>query len=357
MAEPAKVLIVEDDPDEQALMERYITSFGYNVQTAPDGDVALERVKDWEPDLVLLDLHLPNVPGMIVLREIRENPALTDLPILVISGDESEETAIVCLSSGANEFIHKPVRMSELTVKVQNALELQDYKLRLKDLNRKLEREKSLLTRYFAKDLVEKLLNEEISADLGGTNLPATIMFVDMRDSTAIAERMAPEDFAAFLSTVLSNLMEIIFDCRGSVNKLTGDGVLATFGCPVPTDDDAFHAARCALRIRDFVQEQNQKAPPTPDIPLRMGIGIASGIVFAGNVGSSRRMEYTVLGDPVNLASRLEGLTKRVEGGDIMLDGATKRLVEGRVKLREAGIATVRGKEQEVELYVLTDLA
>ena len=187
MAEPAKVLIVEDDPDEQALMERYITSFGYNVQTAPDGDVALERVKDWEPDLVLLDLHLPNVPGMIVLREIRENPALTDLPILVISGDESEETAIVCLSSGANEFIHKPVRMSELTVKVQNALELQDYKLRLKDLNRKLEREKSLLTRYFAKDLVEKLLNEEISADLGGTNLPATIMFVDMRDSTAIA--------------------------------------------------------------------------------------------------------------------------------------------------------------------------
>ena len=132
-----RILIIEDDEDQLALMRQYVSMLGYEVEGLTDGTAALERVKSFQPDLVLLDLNLPNTPGMIILKSIKEDPATEEIPVMVMSSDDAEETVIVCLSSGASEFIAKPIRMAELTLKIQNALELLKYRRQLNQLNQK----------------------------------------------------------------------------------------------------------------------------------------------------------------------------------------------------------------------------
>ncbi|MCR9141285.1 MAG: response regulator [bacterium] len=350
----SRILVIEDDPDQLALIRQYVSMLGYEVRGAEDGSAGLKILEDWVPDLVLLDLYLPETPGMIVLRSIREDARTAEIPVMIMSTDDTEETTIVCLSSGANEYIVKPIRMAELTLKIQNSLELLDYKRQLHKLNTKLEREKGLLSKYFSFDLVEKILSEEISTELGGSNLPASILFMDIRNSTGIAEKMDPKDFADFLSSLLSDLMDIVFGNLGSVNKLTGDGLLATFGCPVPTERDAYNCVKTAAFMRNYIEIFNdQGAIELPGgEPLRIGIGMATGRIFAGNVGSWRRMEYTVLGDPVNLAARLQDLTKTI-GTDIVMDAATLEAVREEVEIRDAGKMPIRGKADPVDVYVL----
>ena len=353
---PGRILIIEDDEDQMALIKQYVNMMGYEVRSAGDGDSGLQLITDWTPDLVLLDLYLPETPGMMVLREIRDNPHTAEVPVMIMSSDDSEETTIVCLSSGASEYITKPIRMAELTLKIQNSLELLNYKRQLNQVNQKLQREKKLLSKYFSFDLVDKLLSEEISAELGGTNLQASILFMDIRNSTGIAEQMEAKDFADFLSSLLSDMMDIVFGNLGSVNKLTGDGLLATFGCPVPTERDAYNCVKTAAYMRRYVELFNkQQAIPLPgDEPLRIGIGMASGPIFAGNVGSWRRMEYTVLGDAVNLAARLQDLTKTV-GTDVLLDGATVEAVRDYVRVGDGGKMPIRGKAEPVDVFLLED--
>lgn len=352
-----RILVIEDDQDQLALVRQYIGMLGYEVRTSGDGTEALELLQSWVPDLVLLDLYLPNTPGMIILKEIRENSNTADIPVMIMSSDDSEETTIVCLSSGATEFIAKPIRMAELTLKIQNSLELLKYKRRLNDLNAKLEREKGLLSKYFSSDLVEKILSEEIKTELGGTKLDASLLFMDIRNSTGIAEHMDPNDFADFLSSIFTDMMDLVFGNLGSVNKLTGDGILATFGCPQPGENDVYNCVKTAAYMRNYVKIFNEHSGGAPGgDPLRIGIGIATGNIFAGNVGSWRRMEYSVLGDPVNLAARLQEQTKVIEGGvDIVMDRTTYEAVRDHVKVRPAGTMEIRGKTEPVEVYVLDE--
>lgn len=357
MSHPDRILIIEDDPDQRSLLRNYMGMMGYESRAAENGEEALAMLDEFRPTVVLLDLYLPSMPGMQVLQEIASRPATEDVPVLIMSADNSEETMIVALSSGASDYIVKPLRMAELTPKLQNQIELYKSRRALKGLNEKLEREKSLLSRYFSMDVVEKILSEEISPRLGGQRLPASMLFFDIRNSTGIAEHLDPEVFSDFLSMVLTDVMDLVFGSMGSVNKLTGDGLLATFGCPSPTDHDARNALSCALRIRDYIQIFNNSRPEYLRDPLGIGIGIATGEIFAGNVGSYRRMEYTVLGDGVNLASRLEALNKELHT-TILLDEATLRAAgsDGFI-VRDAGLIQIRGKEEQVKVYSLEALA
>ncbi|MEQ9363752.1 MAG: adenylate/guanylate cyclase domain-containing protein, partial [Leptospirales bacterium] len=195
-----------------------------------------------------------------------------------------------------------------------------------------------------------------ISPNLGGQNLEATLMFFDLRNSTGIAEYMPAAEFSTFLSNLFSDLYDLVMASGGSVNKFTGDGLLATFGCPISGGDDAFNAINCAFKFRDFFAMYNEYPPVELKDPLGYGIGIASGPIFAGNVGSFRRMEYSVLGDPVNLASRLEALTKKAKV-DIFVDGVTRELLGDRVKFKRLLNSKIRGKAEAVKIYYPTSLA
>lgn len=349
-----KVLIVEDEEDYRDLLRQYVGLMGYDVRTAGDGAAALEVVRDWQPDLAIVDLHLPEVTGLMVLKAIKENPQSADTPVIIMSADGSEEMVVVSLSTGASEFIKKPIQVAELTPKIQKEIELKKSRQELRELNAKLEREKLGLSKFFSDDLAQKIINEEIRPELGGTQLEATIMFFDIRGSTSLGETLEPRFFAEFLSAIFTDTMDLVFKHQGSVNKLLGDGMLATFGCPVPTGDDASNGVRCALDIRRYIEQYNEFRPDYIPDPVSVGIGIATGTVFAGNVGSTRRLEYTVIGDSVNLAARLQALNKRLNS-DILIDGATHAKAGAGIVCAAPVLGRVRGRAKEVEIYKLLD--
>ncbi|MCS7205867.1 MAG: adenylate/guanylate cyclase domain-containing response regulator [Leptospiraceae bacterium] len=355
-----KILIIEDDVSQAELLKNFISMWGYQIYVEADGHEGLNAVHKYKPDLILLDIYLPSIPGLEILKEIRKIPEFDLIPIFVMSADTSEEIKIITLSNGANEFIGKPIKMADLIMKIQTALELLESRRTIDELNKKLEKEKQRLLRYFSADLVEKILNEEIPAELGGDIVESTIMFFDVRGSTTIAERMGPKNYANFISNLFSDLMDIIFNNQGSVNELLGDGLLATFGCPVPTFNDQFNALKTAIEIAEYIKGFNQYVTEKVDF----GIGIASGKVFAGNIGSIRRMKYAVMGDPVNTASRIQDLTKETKN-KILFDHHTFYLCnekQNKLKLpqtneifviKRVGSFLLKGKTEPTEIYSL----
>lgn len=351
----AQILIIEDEPDQAEMLEKFLSAWGYEIRIAYDGKTALAFAKTYPPDLILLDLYLPDIPGMEVLQKLKAEKPLFDVPIFIVSGHDSEEIRIVAMSNGASDFIKKPVQMANFAMKIQQALELASYKKQITELNAKLEKEKKRLLRYFSADLVEKILNEEVGAELGGIILPATILFFDIRGSTPIAEKIGPNKYANLISALFADIMDIVFANHGSVNELLGDGLLATFGCPLSTPQDALNAIMTAYKIRLYMQEYNQKYKEEVDGPLGYGIGLASGKVFAGNIGSVRLMKYAVMGDPVNKAARIQDLTKEFHK-DIIYDHATASQLPDDVDSVELPTQILRGKQERVRIYFLDSI-
>ncbi|MCR9145274.1 MAG: response regulator [bacterium] len=349
------ILIIEDDEDQGQLLLVLLKKAGYEARVNLSGTEAVQTLNEWQPDVVLVDLNLPGMNGIETTQLIRSHKQLASVPVIMMSADSDENTVVRALSHGVDEFIGKPVRTGELTVRISNLLDIKEKERRLSVLSEKLEREKSILARYFSDDFVEGVLSERISPKLGGQNLEATLMFFDLRNSTGIAEYMPAGEFSTFLSNLFSDLYDLVMASGGSVNKFTGDGLLATFGCPISGGDDAFNAIKCAFKFRDFFAMFNEYPPVELKDPLGYGIGIASGPIFAGNVGSFRRMEYSVLGDPVNLASRLEGLTKKAKV-DIFVDGQTREHVGDRVKFKRVRHSKIRGKSEAVKIFYPTEL-
>jgi adenylate cyclase len=233
---------------------------------------------------------------------------------------------------------------------------MKELLLKIKELETSNAKQRSALEKYFPQNVVEKILQEDVSIDgLRGEHLEATILFFDLRGSTKIAETLEPMVFSQFLSELFTDIMDLIYGNGGSVNKLIGDGIMATFGCPYPADDDAIRCAKSALEIMEYLHTFNDVRPEYLKDPIRCGIGIATGNVFAGYVGSVRRMEYTVLGDPVNLSSRLEGLTKE-HGGAILIDKNTLSKIADQSECKAVGSLNIRGKSEPVEIYTLNGL-
>ncbi|XDD51647.1 adenylate/guanylate cyclase domain-containing protein [Leptospira sp. WS92.C1] len=213
-----------------------------------------------------------------------------------------------------------------------------------------VEHAKRLLERYFPENLVDYLVDQRHQTELEGKNVQATMLFCDVRNSTGISELLTPGEFAAFLSELFTGLMDLTYANGGSVNKLLGDGLLITFGCPFPEEEDTINCVRLALQVREYLRAFNDNRNAKLSFPVAMGIGISTGVVFAGNIGSPRHMEYTVLGDAVNTASRLEALTKTT-GHDILLDFFTSRCVSHEINVKTIGKFQIRGKKEPQEIF------
>jgi PAS domain S-box-containing protein len=179
-----------------------------------------------------------------------------------------------------------------------------------------------------------------------------TILFFDIRNSTGIAEGLEPELFAEFLNDILKDIMDLIYGCGGQVNKMLGDGLMAVFGAPQPTGRDALNAVEAAREIQNYLAMFNDVRPDYLAAPVAAGVGIATGTVFAGIIGSVRRREYTVLGDAVNIASRLEGLTHH-SSESVLMDEATWQAVKDAIPCRRVFKGKVRGRETDMFVYGL----
>ena len=207
---------------------------------------------------------------------------------------------------------------------------------------------------YIPAELVRQLIQQGEGATLGGRERTLTILFADIANFTTISENLDPEPLMLQLSDYLGMLAETIRLNHGTVDKYLGDGVMAFWGAPVPSDQHAIHACQAALNCRKGIQEMNRSWEVKGKKPFWSRFGIHTGVTLVGNLGSQSRMNYTVVGDSVNLASRLEGVNK-IYKTEIIVSSDTRDAVEKEFLFRPLGSVAVKGKQQEVEIYELVE--
>jgi adenylate cyclase len=208
--------------------------------------------------------------------------------------------------------------------------------------------------RYVSRQVAERLLGGAVN--LGGEVLPVTVLFSDIRGFTGISERMDPAHLLGFLNEYFTAMVDTVMEHEGVVDKFMGDGMMAVFGAPTPREDDALRAVKAALRMRATLAELNRRFEARGQPLVRIGIGIHTGPVVAGNIGHVERKQYTVIGDSVNVAARLESLTKEY-AADILVSEDTFARVRGQVEAEPLQEVRVKGREQPLRIYRVTGLA
>ncbi len=218
----------------------------------------------------------------------------------------------------------------------------------LEDITKE-KRLKGTMNRYMAKEVVDRLL-EHGEGLLGGMTQEATIMFTDIRKFTTISERNTPQETVSMLNEYFSIMVDIIFKYQGILDKYIGDAILAVFGAPFSTRDDPDHAVKTAIEMLTALDKFNQKRVGEDKEPISIGIGISTNNILSGNIGSLKRMDYTVIGDGVNLASRLEGANK-VYGTSVLISEFTYNKLQDKYASREIDLIRVKGKMKPIGVY------
>jgi PAS domain S-box-containing protein len=230
--------------------------------------------------------------------------------------------------------------------------QLKSERLLIKEQRRTLISDTALLSRYMSGDVVE-YVRRTGNNPLETKKRKVTVLFFDIRGSTRIAEGLAPDVFAEFLNDILTDIMDLVYGCKGSVNKIIGDGLMAIFGAPLSTGNDALNAVHTAEEIYNYLKTFNDVRPESLKEPVQAGIGLATGTVFAGVIGSVRHQEYTVLGDAVNVASRLESLS-RSSPEKVLMDEETYLAVKDTFPSRKVFSGRVRGRTGTLSIYGLS---
>lgn len=215
------------------------------------------------------------------------------------------------------------------------------------------DRLKETFGRYVTRQVADHLMKSD--QYLGGELVPVTVLFSDIRSFTSISENMDPRELLDFLNEYFSGMVESVLQHHGVVDKFIGDAIMAVFGAPVPEPEDPLHAVRAALAMRRRLEKINENFRARGLPQIRTGVGLHYGQVVAGNMGHSERMEYTVIGDTVNLASRLEGMTKEL-GCDVVISEDLYQQVKDHVVVEPLKRLKVKGRDQEVLVYRLVEL-
>jgi adenylate cyclase len=353
MSESGSILVVDDDPINRRLLARALDALGHAVLTAADGREALGVIRDHEPEVVLLDIVMPEMDGVTVLEQIKADPALRGLPVIMVSALEDVDGVIRCIELGADDYLPKPFDPVLLRARVRAGLD----KRRIQRLERARVRD------VFARFLPEPVVDEVLSrADgdvlLGGVRVVGTSLFADLRSFTSFAERRSPDEVIGVLNRYLGEMSDAVLDNGGTLVAYMGDGLMAVFGAPIGCDDHADRAVAAAREMRDVrLPRFNDWAARQGYEAFRIGIGICSGPLMSGNVGSERRLEYTAIGDATNTAARLEKLTKEVGRPILIADSTFALLTDAPGDVVAAGEVTVRGRSAPTRLWSIAEHA
>jgi adenylate cyclase len=344
-ARTGRVLVVDDDRVNRMLLTRLLERDGHAVRAAENGRIALDGLRDDPPDVVLLDIVMPELDGIAVLERLKADDGLSHLPVIMISAVDETESVLRCIEMGAEDYLPKPFDPVLLRARINAGL----AKKRLHDLEQ--ERVRGVFSRFVPEHVVSDVLaRTDGDLRLGGSREVGTVMFTDIRGFTAFTEASEPQRVIDLLNEYFGEMIDAIFEHDGTLVGYRGDGLLAVFGAPIALED---HADRALAAARDMLDVRLPRFNTEQGLGFRMGIGLNSGPFMSGNVGSARRLEYTVHGDTVNTAARIEGMTKDA-GRSILLAASTCEALTDRPEdLDFVGDFAVRGRRSAISLWTL----
>jgi class 3 adenylate cyclase len=347
---PAAILVVDDDVVNRTLLVRMLRQEGHEARTAENGREALELVRAEPPDVVLLDVVMPELDGISVLEELKADSELQHVPVIMISAVDELESVVRCIEIGAEDYLPKPFDVVLLRARISAGL----ARKRLVELER--EHVRGVFSRFVPEHVVDDVLaRTDADLRLTGSRDVGTIMFTDIRGFTTFTETAPPDRVLEILNAYFDEMIEAVFGWGGTLVGYRGDGLLIVFGAPIPLEDHADRALAAAREMVDVRLPRFNEAIGARGLGggFRMGVGLNSGPFMSGNVGSARRLEYTVHGDTVNTASRIEAMTKDLERGILLADSTRLALRSPPPDLDFVGEYEVRGRSSAIALWTL----
>lgn len=343
---PPLILIADDDWLNRDLLTAYLSGSGCKVVTAADGLEGLKAARQTPPDLALIDVQMPHMDGLALTMELKSAPATRFVPIVIVTALDSEEEKIKAIDAGADDFVTKPYNSIVLLARVRSLLRIKKLHDDLESRNLLLRR---VLNRYVAEDVADVILTDpERYLKLGGEVRPLTVLFADIRGFTGFVERHTGPEVIETLNRIFPHLSQVVFMHRGTFDKYLGDGLMAFYGAPVAGEDDAQRGVETAIEMQRVFSEL--KEDPGLDIGmLGLGIGIHSGEAIVGNIGSEEVMDYTVVGDVVNVAKRLQDIAKE---GQIYLSQATYEQLQG-IDAKKIKSLQLYGRSEPISAYLI----
>jgi adenylate cyclase len=354
MSDGARILVVDDTPLNVKLLADLLRVKGFTVTTAASGPEALDRIATERPDLVLLDVMMPEMSGYEVCTRLRANPETARLPVVMVTSLDAVHERVKGIEVGADDFLSKPVNQPELLARVRSLLRIKELDDALAGLNRELEQRVTeqvaqlerlgRLKRFFSPALAEAILAGGADDPLKTHRREIAVVFLDLRGFTAFAETAEPEEVMGVLREYHAEMGRLILEHEGTLERFTGDGMMVFFNDPVLVPDAAARAVRMAVAMRTRVSELMGKWRKQ-GFELDLGVGIAQGYATIGAIGFEGRLDYGAIGTVTNLAARLCGEAKP---GQILASRRVAAQLEGEIEVEDVGDLTLKGFQRSV---------
>jgi adenylate cyclase len=366
VARPSRILVVDDTAQNRRLLEAVLSARGHEVTGAASGREALDLIAAEPPDLVLLDIVMPEMDGYEVCRILRADPSTQMLPIIMLTSS-GEQDKVGAIEAGADDFIARPFDQPELLARVRSLLRIKEYHdtiqaqaAELADLNRTLEgrvraqvdelERLGRLRRFLSPQLAELIVTGNEETLLDSHRREITVVFCDLRGFTAFSESAEPEEVMAVLREFHTELGKLLFEFGGTLERFAGDALMMFFNDPFPCPDPPLQAVRMALAMQERVAELSTGWRKRGH-ELALGIGIAVGYATLGRIGFEGRFDYGAVGSVVNLAARL---CAEALGGQILLAERAFAAVEGTVAAAPQAPLILKGFHRPIQAYLVT---
>jgi len=333
------VLAVDDESINLQVLTNQLTLHNYSVVLAVSGFEALDKIESGlKPDIILLDIMMPKMTGYEVCQKIRRKYSASELPVIMLTAKNQVSDLVEGFVSGANDYIAKPFSKDELLARIKTHIELTKINV--------------AYGRFVPHEFL-KFLKKESIMDVGlgdHIQMEMTIFISDIRSFTALSERMSPEDNFSFVNDYLKRMAPVIRNRNGFIDKYIGDSVMALF------PDEAENAVAAAVETMHELRKYNKERTRNGYPPVRLGIGLHTGILMLGTIGDKDRMDSTVISDAVNMASRIEELNK-IYGTSILLSQQTISKLKNvtSINYRFLGKIHIKGKKEPVAVYEVLD--
>lgn len=314
MHSPPRILIVDDVPENVEIVTARLAAHGYEIVTASGGREALESVREHKPDLILLDIMMPEVDGMEVCRRLRADPSVSFIPIVLVTAKSEPRDVVEALEAGGDEFLTKPVDSGALVARVKSMLRIKALHDTVQEQNRTLEERVAAqvsalerlgrLKRFFSPQLAQMIVEGGAEDPLKSHRREVAVAFLDLHGFTAFAETTEPEEVMGVLREYHGEMGRVILDHEGTLERFAGDSMMVCFNDPVPVPDSAARAVRMALTMHERLAPLATRWRKR-GYDLQLSAGIAHGYATIGAVGFEGRWDYGAIGTVTNLAARL----------------------------------------------------
>jgi adenylate cyclase len=364
MRTPPCILIVDDVPENLDILQARLSAHGYEVLTATSGPKALAAVREHGPDLLLLDIMMPEMDGIEVCRRLRADTSLPFMPIVFLTAKSEAKDVVAALEAGGDEYLTKPVDPAALVARVKSMMRIKQLHDTVQEQNRTLEERVASqvaaldrlgrLKRFFSPQVAQMIVEGEAEDPLKSRRREVAVAFLDLHGFTGFAETAEPEEVMSVLREYHGEMGRVILQHQGTIERLAGDGMMVCFNDPVPVPDAPGRAVRMALSLHDRLKPLAQTWRKR-GYELHLSAGIAHGYATIGAVGFEGRLDYGAIGTVTNLAAHL---CREAQPGQTLIPQRMLPAIEELFVLEDIGALKLKGFHNPIYAYnVLRDAA